>query len=277
MATQIESPSSSSNNGYARRTAAAPTRAPPPPPTVLPPWSAFFERARAPFYRQPSSQATTTAAAATSSDPLRPHRNDDGGDDDEGEQQPEEEQHLFWELLHFAKNRNWKKKAMTAFIMVSSAFVLVDVVFFDNVRNAILVSLEWMIRHPFGAVYSFLGFFVVATLLFVPPAILYFGAGYAFTSIAGFGYGVLVSSAVSFIGSCVGAVLAFVRARYMMRDLILLFAKRYPIVQAADHAFEQNGFEVMFLLRLWYARYTARLFFTYSPFLYLFCLFASKY
>jgi hypothetical protein len=48
----------------------------------------------------------------------------------------------------------------------------------------------------------------------------------------------------------VGAILAFYRARYMMRDLILLFAKRFPIIRAADRALERNGWRVMLLLRL---------------------------
>ena len=47
-----------------------------------------------------------------------------------------------------------------------------------------------------------------------------------------------------------GAIIAFFRARYMMRDLIQLFARRYTIIRAADRAIKRNGFRVMLLLRL---------------------------
>lgn len=36
----------------------------------------------------------------------------------------------------------------------------------------------------------------------------------------------------------------------MMRDLIHLFSKRYPLVRAADRALKRNGFHIMLLLRL---------------------------
>jgi membrane protein DedA with SNARE-associated domain len=72
------------------------------------------------------------------------------------------------------------------------------------------------------------------TVIFVPPAILIFGAGYAFAQAIGIFNGSLAAIFSCFLGSCIGAVIAFVRSRYMMRDLIYLFAKRYPVVRAAD-------------------------------------------
>jgi len=105
--------------------------------------------------------------------------------------------------------------------------------------------------HPLLAVGSFFFLFIVATFLFVPPEILMFAAGFGFAHMLGLGYGIAVAMGVSLVGSAVGAILAFLRARYMMRDLILLFVRRYPIVKACDQAFHRNGFRVMLLLRLW--------------------------
>lgn len=59
-----------------------------------------------------------------------------------------------------------------------------------------------------------------------------------------------VVTLASFLASGISAIIAFIRARYMMRDLILLFAKRYPLVMYADRALERNGFRVLVLLRL---------------------------
>ena len=86
--------------------------------------------------------------------------------------------------------------------------------------------------------------------LFVPPVILFFGAGYAFAEVCGFWPGVAAATTVSCIGASLGAMLAFLRSRYMTRDIVELFAQRYPIVKAADRAMQRNGLYVMLLLRL---------------------------
>lgn len=161
------------------------------------------------------------------------------------------EQHIILELMAFAKNRPWQKKLLTAVIVLTSFYVLFDLIFLGNVQTFINTFLEWMIDHPAGAIFSFIAFFVLATLCFVPPAILMFGAGYAFSDVLGFGPGVLMGTFVSFVGCCFGAIMAFVRSRYMMRDLVELFSRRYPIVTAMDGAMRRNGFHVMLLLRLW--------------------------
>jgi uncharacterized membrane protein YdjX (TVP38/TMEM64 family) len=88
------------------------------------------------------------------------------------------------------------------------------------------------------------------SVIFIPPTILIFGAGYAFAQAIGTFPGILAAFFSCFLGSCIGAVTAFVRSRYMMRDLIHLFAKRYPLVRAADRALKKDGFRIMVLLRL---------------------------
>mmetsp|Transcript_4810 Transcript_4810/g.12034 ORF Transcript_4810/g.12034 Transcript_4810/m.12034 type:complete len:424 (+) Transcript_4810:100-1371(+) len=166
------------------------------------------------------------------------------------QKQDEEELHFFWELLRFAKNRSWKKKVMTALIVTTSVFVLVDLIFLGNIMKLISNFIEWMTNQPEAAVICFLCFFVAATFLFVPPTILYFGAGYAFCDVAGFWAGLFAATVVCFIGASLGAVLAFLRSRYMMRDLIELFAKRFPLVKCLDRAIQEKGFRVMLMMRL---------------------------
>mmetsp|Transcript_10778 Transcript_10778/g.29737 ORF Transcript_10778/g.29737 Transcript_10778/m.29737 type:complete len:201 (-) Transcript_10778:688-1290(-) len=62
--------------------------------------------------------------------------------------------------------------------------------------------------------------------------------------------GIVTATVACFTGCFIGALLSFFRARYMMRDLIYLFSKRYPLVRAADKALKRNGFRIMLLLRL---------------------------
>jgi uncharacterized membrane protein YdjX (TVP38/TMEM64 family) len=73
-------------------------------------------------------------------------------------------------------------------------------------------------------------------VVFVPPTLLIFGAGYSFCQALDgqIVYGVLAALTSVYFGSIIGAILAFCRARYLSRDLIRLFAQRYPIVRAAD-------------------------------------------
>ena len=59
-----------------------------------------------------------------------------------------------------------------------------------------------------------------------------------------------MASSSCFVGACIGAVIAFFRARYLMRDLIKLFARRYPVVKATDRAIKHKGFRIYLLLRM---------------------------
>jgi hypothetical protein len=204
-----------------------------------------------------NAQAPTVPNALNTTlppDPVKPHVSFSSTPSEEyASSQSTPHMTFFQELMLYNRNRNWKKKVLSVFIVFTSFYVLYDLLYLGNVQRIIVESLEWMTRHPFGAVYAFILFFILATLLFVPPAILYFGAGYAFTNVCQGSWigGVVAGTTVSLIGSCLGALVAFFRSRYMMRDMMELFAKRFPIVQAADRAIAKNGLRVMILLRLW--------------------------
>ncbi|VEU37421.1 unnamed protein product [Pseudo-nitzschia multistriata] len=160
---------------------------------------------------------------------------------------------LLVDLIKYGKAKTWKKKILTAVLFVVSVLVFYDLFFGkqDFIVTWLHAFVLWMTTHQASAVFAFVGIFVLSTLAFVPPTLLVFGAGYAFTvamdsALAG------VTAAVlsSFLGSCIGAVLAFIRSRYMMRDLVKLFANRYPLVRAIDQALKvRHGFRLMLLLR----------------------------
>lgn len=104
--------------------------------------------------------------------------------------------------------------------------------------------MNWMAQNTVLAVITCIILFAAATLIFVPHAILTFGAGWAFSNVLGFWFGLAIGLFVAFMGSALGAVLSFLRSRYMMRDLVELFAERFPIVKAADRAIQRKGFKV---------------------------------
>jgi len=161
---------------------------------------------------------------------------------------------LFVDLVEYGKAKTWKKKILTVFLCVISMVVFYDLLFGrqDYIITWLHSFIIWMTTHHTAAVFAFVGIFVVSTLAFVPPTLLVFGAGYAFTMAMDSVLAGVTAAAIScFLGSCIGAIIAFLRSRYMMRDLVKLFAARYPLVKKIDQALKLNhGFWIMLLLRL---------------------------
>ena len=162
---------------------------------------------------------------------------------------------LVTELWHFFKNRHWKKKVLTVCVALAASCVFLDAicVWGDRsiVNEALRAFLIWITDHPVAAEFAFVGIYVLATLLFIPPTLLLLGAGWAFAEAFGsLWQGVLAAVVACFMGSVVGGLLSFLRARYMARDVIELVAQRYPIIRAADAALQRDGFRILLLLRL---------------------------
>eukprot|EP00978_Attheya_sp_CCMP212_P045434 scaffold346640_cov49-Attheya_sp.AAC.1 len=144
---------------------------------------------------------------------------------DEDEPHPTDHLHILHALLHYMKNRDWKKKALMIFVVLTITYIICDFLFWGNVKIAIEAFLNWMEFHLLWGILLFLCLFILCCLLFIPPSILTVGAGYVFASAFGNASGIVIATSVCFIGATIGALLAFFRARYMMRDLIKLFAR----------------------------------------------------
>ena len=92
--------------------------------------------------------------------------------------------------------------------------------------------------------------YFLATILFVPGSILTLGAGFAFSAALGLGWGVVLGSASVFVGAALGAIAAFLLARFLLREQVRKLTKRYALFEAIDAALEENGLKVFVLLRL---------------------------
>ena len=181
--------------------------------------------------------ATTTGAAAAAPD-TTPHIN----------------KHFIMELIAWYRNRSWQKKLITAAFFVVACVVYADLfgLFWEDskIHAGLELFLKWMDQNSIASSFAFVGMFILTTLMFVPPFLMTFGAGFVFVEVYGFAYGMALAMVTCFLGSCIGGIIAFARARYMTRDLVKLFAKRYPIIGAVDKALKRSGFKVMLLLRL---------------------------
>ena len=101
---------------------------------------------------------------------------------------------------------------------------------------------EWVERSGIFGVLVFAAIFIVATLLLLPAAVFNIAAGALF----GFGWG----ASVAMVSMMAGALLAFLIARYLLRERI---AKRYTRTgtpAAIDKALRDKGWKAVALLRL---------------------------
>ena len=88
----------------------------------------------------------------------------------------------------------------------------------------------------------FIGAYAIATVLFLPGAL--------FTIAAGLVYGVLGGAAVALTGATLGASLAFLCGRYLVRKRVEEGTKDNERFQAIDGAIEKQGWKIIGLLRL---------------------------
>jgi uncharacterized membrane protein YdjX (TVP38/TMEM64 family) len=84
--------------------------------------------------------------------------------------------------------------------------------------------------------------YAAATVLFLP--------GWIFTVTAGLIYGILGGTTVALVGATVGASLAFLVARYLVRGRVERAAQGNEKFKAIDEAIGKNGWKIIALLRL---------------------------
>ena len=110
-------------------------------------------------------------------------------------------------------------------------------------KNFVVHCLEYIEGlDPVFAALTFIGLYVLATILFVPGLLITMAAGILFGPLKGT---VLVS-----IASVAGASFAFLIGRYLARDWISKKTAQSPRFRAIDEAIGKEGAKVVFLLRL---------------------------
>ena len=168
------------------------------------------------------------------------------------ENQRDAQPHIIKELYTFFLRRSWKKKLFTILAISSLIPVILDVFVLrtNHITNFINNFLDWMAEYPLEGVWAYVCIITVSSLIFVPPSILIFGAGFTFSSIWGGWTGIMIALVASYLGSVIGGFIGFWRARYMTRDLIEVLMRRYPIIKAVDVAIVKNSLRVMILMRL---------------------------
>jgi uncharacterized membrane protein YdjX (TVP38/TMEM64 family) len=133
-----------------------------------------------------------------------------------------------------------KYAKLIVFTLVLIALSIAAAVF--PVRDWIRNLIDWVQRLGPAGIAVFIGAYAIATVLFLP--------GWIFTVTAGLLFGVVGGTAVALSGATIGAALAFLVARYLVRDSIQNLAGSNPRFQAIDRAIGENGWKIVGLLRL---------------------------
>jgi uncharacterized membrane protein YdjX (TVP38/TMEM64 family) len=119
---------------------------------------------------------------------------------------------------------------------------VVAILVFLPVRGLLYELLEW-IREIGAWGPLLLGVaYILATVLFVPGFIVTLGAGFLF--------GVVMGTITVSLASTLGALAAFLLGRTLLRPWIQRKMAHRPKFQALDEAVKQQGFKIVFLVRL---------------------------
>ena len=125
--------------------------------------------------------------------------------------------------------------AVTSLLVLALLAIAVDYFTSRRIEQACINFIHWIEVHPLQGMLAVIVVYTLATILFVPGAILTVGCGFAFRSaFDSTAKGVAVASVAVFIGAFVGSLGSFLLGRYLFRDCVLRLASNYPIMRAVD-------------------------------------------
>lgn len=131
----------------------------------------------------------------------------------------------------------WKWIALAAVLIVISSAAA-----FLPVKDWVKAFSDWVQTLGALGVVLFILVYALATVLFLP--------GWIFTVAAGLVYGVVAGTAVALAGAIIGAALAFLCGRYLVRKRVQAATKGNRKFAAIDKAIGEQGWKIVGLLRL---------------------------
>jgi uncharacterized membrane protein YdjX (TVP38/TMEM64 family) len=110
--------------------------------------------------------------------------------------------------------------------------------------------LLWVKEHPGTGAAAFVVVYGTCVVLLLPGTPLTLGGGYVYKITYGLAGGVTISTILSLAGSLIGSCTCFILGRYIMRDRVRKWGRKYPLFDSIDIAVSDNGFKIMCLLYL---------------------------
>ncbi|KAL7540127.1 hypothetical protein ACHAXR_010944 [Thalassiosira sp. AJA248-18] len=145
-----------------------------------------------------------------------------------------------------------RRNRISLFLLLATViiFVIIDSLTTKYISIALSSMYNWVDCYPLPGAFALTLVVCVATLAFIPGALLTIGCGAVFGMTLGLGEGVAVGSIVVFIGASLGSVVSFVMGRYLLRECVGKWVRRYSFFKAVDSVMQKKGFRIFFLLRL---------------------------
>jgi uncharacterized membrane protein YdjX (TVP38/TMEM64 family) len=137
---------------------------------------------------------------------------------------------------------NWRNDYWKWIALGLGLILLSTAVSFLPVAQWVKAFTDWIRHLGLAGAFIFIAVYALAAVLFLPGAI--------FTIAAGLVYGIVGGTAVALAGATLGAGLAFLVARYLVRGRIEEFARKHRQFGAIDKAIGQEGWKIVGLLRL---------------------------
>ncbi len=137
---------------------------------------------------------------------------------------------------------SWIKKYWKWIALVVALIALSTAVAFLPVKDWVKAFSDWVQTLGALGVVLFIVVYALATVLFIP--------GWIFTVAAGLVYGVIGGTAVALAGAILGATLAFLCGRYLVRKRVEAATKGNKKFAAIDQAIGEQGWKIVGLLRL---------------------------
>ncbi|MDQ6624631.1 MAG: TVP38/TMEM64 family protein [Verrucomicrobiota bacterium] len=137
---------------------------------------------------------------------------------------------------------NWLKKYWKWIALAAVLIALSTATAFLPVKDWVKAFSDYVQTLGAWGVVLFIAVYALGTVLFLP--------GWIFTVAAGLIYGVIGGTAVALAGAIIGATLAFLCGRYLVRERVKAATKGNKKFAAIDTAIGEQGWKVVGLLRL---------------------------
>jgi len=148
-------------------------------------------------------------------------------------------------------------KKVVSYIMFGLVGIIIWESLFTAPENKLIKPEEiddlfrWVQIHPGRGGVAILLVIAAAVVVMVPVGTpLTLGCGFIFKRAYGWRLGFTIATLVSMGGSALGAVTCFLLGRYLMRDEVRKWIKKYPIFVAIDVASAEHGLRIMAMLYL---------------------------
>ena len=145
-------------------------------------------------------------------------------------------------------------------IIITIALLLALFLIYDTIHSppdkrllgthAIHDFLLWVKEHPGTGAAAFIFVYGLCVIFLLPGTPLTLGGGYIYKLAYGWIGGVFMATFTSMAGSLFGSCSCFVLGRYIMRNQVRKWGRKYPLFDAIDIAVSDNGFKIMCLLYL---------------------------